>query len=874
LLSLVESLGDYLTNEDAFVRAKGTCFLLTSSPSVLNEFYCERLHDQICVPELFRGLLPLLESKSLTGDNILKIPKTIFAEVNVQTFQQTVRHHAFKIFEFLVENHLQLIKGSMEAEFLMGYIQAMDGEKDPRNLMLAFKIVTMLLKSCNVNRFAEDFFEITFCYFPITFKPPPDDPYGITADDLKNGLRECLSASPLFAQYALPMLLEKLSSTSINAKRDSLKVLSSAAAIYGAESMLPHLKQLWELIKDEIYQSADETHENTALETLQTLVAVASSSATTVSTSGSDPVESFIQNIVKECLEHLKEPELKLAKPSGRTLSHVAMASDPACHFVLNRAIPVLIEQIKKEELATRRKTLLEVLLEFVKACRELYGSRGESKLLDEDFSAPLGLYKDTFIQLFSSALTASNEYLGLRKIGAGGLFEMIMLRDFLSEDEVGVIIQYFNQVIVSDNDSDLRMEATLSLGEIAKVCSDTVLKVVIPFFFNKLPDDPEIQSQSTSTDSILVGLSYVAVNSDITQSILPQLISEISKCTLSTPTPSLHNHVLSLLNTLLQIVQKSFIDYKFCLESLIPDLVEKCVVASLPSQNKLMADEAVIGAIGRIVGVVMKSVNEEMQAKFVRFAFEVFVNGTNLSDTCYLDRQPDTTPAQQPLSHLFAVTLNSLRTNVEIPVGSVDQYLGELVQMALKSENPFQRDSLAQSIACITNKTVADSEITTLVQNHIIPLLSPLFSSSSNPSSRKNSLTVYLWVTKALAIRSHPFGFEMIKNIIGLFKDGVMAKDAANGFAVIVGDEEEWLSKKGFAIVKLLYKQRLFSYCLPLLTEGFNTSDEESRNAYLIALSHLLKNIPKQVLLSALPPVGIQHLPHTSFSHIKAIMD
>lgn len=43
-----------------------------------------------------------------------------------------------------------------------------------------------------------------------------------------------------------------------------------------------------------------------------------------------------------------------------------------------------------------------------------------------------------------------------------------------------------------------------------------------------------------------------------------------------------------------------------------------------------------------------------------------------------------------------------------------------------------------------------------------------------------------------------------MIKNIIGLFKDGVMAKDAANGFAVIVGDEEEWLSKKGFAIVKV----------------------------------------------------------------------
>ena len=34
----------------------------------------------------------------------------------------------------------------------------------------------------------QDLFNITFCYFPITFRPPPDDPYGITTEDLKNAL--------------------------------------------------------------------------------------------------------------------------------------------------------------------------------------------------------------------------------------------------------------------------------------------------------------------------------------------------------------------------------------------------------------------------------------------------------------------------------------------------------------------------------------------------------------------------------------------------------------------------------------------------------------------------------------------------------------
>jgi hypothetical protein len=56
---------------------------------------------------------------------------------------------------------------------------------------------------------SQDFFDITFCYFPISFKPPPNDPYGITAEDLKSALRKCMAASPYFAKLALPLFLEK-----------------------------------------------------------------------------------------------------------------------------------------------------------------------------------------------------------------------------------------------------------------------------------------------------------------------------------------------------------------------------------------------------------------------------------------------------------------------------------------------------------------------------------------------------------------------------------------------------------------------------------------------------------------------------------------
>lgn len=61
-------------------------------------------------------------------------------------------------------------------------------------------------------------FDSVYNYFPITFRPPPNDPYGITAQDLKGRLQECISSTRHFAPHAIPALLEKLDSTSPNVK--------------------------------------------------------------------------------------------------------------------------------------------------------------------------------------------------------------------------------------------------------------------------------------------------------------------------------------------------------------------------------------------------------------------------------------------------------------------------------------------------------------------------------------------------------------------------------------------------------------------------------------------------------------------------------
>ncbi len=98
----------------------------------------------------------------------------------------------------------------MGKKFLDGYVSLADGEKDPRNLVVAFAIARVILIEFDISAHVEVYFEsmpfavlhslvvqsmfnILFCYFPITFRPPPNDKYGVTSEDLKMSLRYALA---------------------------------------------------------------------------------------------------------------------------------------------------------------------------------------------------------------------------------------------------------------------------------------------------------------------------------------------------------------------------------------------------------------------------------------------------------------------------------------------------------------------------------------------------------------------------------------------------------------------------------------------------------------------------------------------------------
>ncbi|XP_036192329.1 MMS19 nucleotide excision repair protein homolog isoform X5 [Myotis myotis] len=258
--------GSSLENPEPRTRERGIQLLsqvLLQCHSLLLEkevvhlilFYENRLKDHhLVIPSVLRGLRALSLCVTLPPGLAVSVLKAIFQEVHVQSLPQVDRHTVYSIITNFMRTREEELKG-LGADFTFGFIQVMDGEKDPRNLLVAFRIVHDLIsRDYSLGPFVEELFEVTSCYFPIDFTPPPNDPHGIQRDDLILSLRAVLASTPRFAEFLLPLLIEKVDSEILSAKLDSLQTLNACCAVYGQKELKDFLPSLWASIRRESNQ--------------------------------------------------------------------------------------------------------------------------------------------------------------------------------------------------------------------------------------------------------------------------------------------------------------------------------------------------------------------------------------------------------------------------------------------------------------------------------------------------------------------------------------------------------------------------------------------------------------------------------------------
>ncbi|KAL1925687.1 uncharacterized protein VTP21DRAFT_570 [Calcarisporiella thermophila] len=879
LLELVQALGEYLTSDEAIVRAKGIELLSTvlakcpatlvskQETTVLVDFFCERLSDTVCVPELLKGILTLQKFPSFTDEDALKVTKAIFSTISVQNFQQATRYVIFQIFDGLMHEYLQALK-KLGSDFVLGFVQALDGEKDPRNLMLAFTLAKRIIDEFDITNHVEDLFEVTFCYFPITFRPPPDDPYGITAEDLKINLRACLSSSPLFAKFAMPLLLEKMSSSSGNAKRDAFETLVACAPVYGVDALVPHLEELRLHLKEGVYNATEDAIENAALDAIRCTSMVLSANVSL--SSKSDPMEAFLRPLINECTDEIKEPELKQAKPSGKILQSAASASDPAFVTIASAVLPTLLQLYRESEVITRRKALLDIIWGFLESSRMLYGSIDEtkSKTDDSEFVTPLLSDKDRLFELFTDALISSNEYNGFRLAGLSGLKSLVLHRRFLSDNETGIVVQHLIHGILNESDTEMSSESLKALSQLAQLKPEIILDVAMPTLISGLPDtaDEAAGNQDSYTD-ILKAISELAIDPILFDATAPQLLRKLNGAGDSFDASYPCALLDCLLSLLLTKSLKKHTDIGRFINIFVPHLIALCVKPTIQQEESAasaMTDKDVLNRVARIIAITMRNLDTKQQDEFLRNVFGSFLLGDiswlkleEIQSVSFQPLVPNARFSQANLTLLFCAAIGSCRNL--IPVESIIQFLTDTMTLCLHSESELQRLSLATILGSVINKWTDEESMANFLQTNVFQVLKPVINdAAAKITDRQRAILVWQWLAKGLLLKAHNLGYEMVSEMIACFHDPELGRSAAESFVNLIGNDDEKdiaLTQQSFATVRLLYKQRFFDFCMPKIVDGFHHSSDDARYCYLIAMSHILRNIPKQVLLNELGP-------------------
>ncbi|XP_042418401.1 MMS19 nucleotide excision repair protein homolog isoform X2 [Zingiber officinale] len=278
LEALVREMELYLTSTDHIIRGRGTLLLaevlncLLEKPldshtiSILVEFFTAKLEDWQVLWGVLVGCLALLKRTKKFGmvDNsdARTLAKSFLINVQVQSLAVRDRKLCLEVLQCLLDAYTDAVV-VLGDDLVYGICEAIDEEKDPRCLMLNFHLVEILGHlypdpSGPMASFAQDIFDILSRYYPIYFTHPKDDGLDIKREDLSKGLMNAFSSSPFFEPFVVPLLLEKLSSSLLSAKLDSLKYLNSCLYHYGGKRMVKHSRVIWSNLKDVIFNFSPE----------------------------------------------------------------------------------------------------------------------------------------------------------------------------------------------------------------------------------------------------------------------------------------------------------------------------------------------------------------------------------------------------------------------------------------------------------------------------------------------------------------------------------------------------------------------------------------------------------------------------------------
>lgn len=405
-----------------------------------------------------------------------------------------------------------------------------------------------------------------------------------------------------------------------------LQTISSCAASYSVNQLSKYSVTLWDSLKYEILNVQKEDVAEEALTALQAIAAKLGYGLT--SSEENSALARYLQPITKDCNVQLQQPQHKQAKPAGRILSSLSRASPIALFLVVRAVMPSLLSLYQAVESISKQRALLEVLVQIFDSAIIIHGIRNISSL-STDIQNPLEKFKDEFFDLASKALmSASTEELSFRIMAVKCLVRLCSLRNYLEENEAGIIVQYFDDIVLSEDLiglEALRAEAIKALVEISRIKPDLVMNITFPAFMAKLPDSNiPLESKILVT---LEGLAQLSVERGLAQTLIRRLLSKLDLVLQDGESVTYPRAILSTLYYILS--QGSLVgdsSLQFYYEKIVVGLIRRVVSAATGrSATTALNEESNLETLGRLANLIIRALDQDKQQIVGRQIYSLF---------------------------------------------------------------------------------------------------------------------------------------------------------------------------------------------------------------------------------------------------------